>query len=161
MLQISFKNDSDQQLLAGLRARGASIITILSSKLTALMIQLQRYVVTEKLQGQVLAQRKGILAGSVRAIPAVINGDRIEAGVEAGGGPAFYGRIQEFGAPGPFEIIATRARALSFIVDGRKVVVAKVTHPGLRARPFMSTSLAENAEMIQTQLRAAMEAELK
>ena len=60
----------------------------------------------------------------------------------------------------PHEIVAVKARALRFIA-GNKVTYAKMVHnPGTTARPFMSTSLAENAEQIRAGFEQAVSGEL-
>lgn len=55
-----------------------------------------------------------------------------------------YGPYQEFGTgsrgefPGSSYTIRPRnAAALSFVVDGKRVVTMKVTHPGVRAKRYM------------------------
>src|SRR5262249_49443671 len=112
-----------------------------------------------KLSGQVLHRRTGLLAGSVRVIPTQLRGTVLSGAVEGAGGPAFYGSIHEFGC-GPFEVFAVNARALHFVSKGKDVFLTKVSHPGLPARPWMQPSLDENASMIETQLREALDQEL-
>jgi hypothetical protein len=161
MLRISFADNSDQRLVETLRTKGPRIIAVLMTKLNALMIQLQSYIVSNKLSGQVLARRTGILAGSIRAIPATVEGAKIVAAVEGGGGPAFYGRIHEEGPEqGAYPIVAVRARALSFVMGGKQVFVKSVMHPAVRMRPFMAPSLDENAATIEAELRAAVDQEI-
>jgi hypothetical protein len=49
-------------------------------------------------------------------------------------GPAFYGVVHERGGSGPYEITATKARALHFIFQGRERFFRSVTHPAAKAR---------------------------
>src|SRR5258708_4124488 len=160
MLKISFLGGSDQRLVEGLRAKGPAIIQVLMTKLNALIFILQSYIVSRKLSGQVLNRRTGVLAGSVRAIPAVLEGTKIVAAVEAAGGPAFYGAVHEYGGSGAYPIVATRARALAFLMDGKKVFARSVMHPPAKVRPFMAPALEENAADIEAQLRVALDEEL-
>jgi hypothetical protein len=156
MLRIRFDNASDRKLVAQLRKKAPQLVQVLTTKLTALMFQLQSYIISNKLSGQVLKRRTGILASSVQVIPVTLRGNTILGGVQAGGGVAFYADIQEYGSKGPYPIIATKARALSFISGGKRIFTKSVEHPGLEPRPFMSTSLAEFAPTIQSELAAAL-----
>lgn len=167
MLNISFVDNSDERLVEGLRTKGPTIVQVLMSKLNELMIQLQSYIVAQKLSGQKLVRRSGKLAGSIRYIPAVLEGTTIKGAVEGAGGPAWYGKLFEDedaggtgGVPHPWQITATKARALSFMVSGKRVYAVRVTHPPMAARPFMSPALEENAVDIETQLRVALDEEL-
>lgn len=109
---------SDQELLARMAAREPRIISALSRRMTMLMLRLQEYVVREKLSGQVLHRRSGKLAGSVRALPAAIEGSQLVGRVLAGGGPAHYGKVHEFGGRTAYEILPVRKRALAFFPQG-------------------------------------------
>lgn len=167
MLDIYFADNSDRRLVESLREKGPAIIRVLMSKLNELMIQLQSYIVAQKLSGQSLRRQSGRLAGSIRYIPAVLEGTVIVGAVEGAGGPAWYGKLYEDpeaggtgGVSHSWQITATKARALSFVVDGRRVFARSVIHPPLAARPFMTPSLDENAGNIEAQLRAALDAEL-
>jgi hypothetical protein len=166
MLKLSF-NGSDQRVEASLRARGPQIIQAVIRKMDGLMIQLQGKIVGEKLQGQVLQHRSGKLSGSIRAIPAVQDGTSIVGAVEGGGGPAFYGRVHEYG--GVFQIPEFQRR----VVGGKEAIKARLSRkagstPGtVRAhsanfpeRSFMRTSLAEFRQAIFEGLTAAVHEEL-
>jgi hypothetical protein len=160
MLKISFIGESDSRLLESLKAKGPRIIEVLMTKVNALMFALQAYVVGQKLSGQVLHHRTGVLSGSIRAIPAALEGTSIIGAVEGAGGPAFYGAIHEYGGTGAYPIVAVRARALAFLMDGKKVFAKSVMHPAAQIRAFMAPSLEENAADIEAQLRAALDEEL-
>lgn len=156
MLNISFEG-TDQRVIQALEQKGPRLVEVLMGKLTELMLQLKTYIVEQKLSGQVLSRRSGVLSGSIRAIPATLEGTKIVGAVEGGGGPAFYAAVHEYGGSAPYQIIATRARALAFVMGGKQVFANSVTHPPAIARPFMSTSLAENAATIEAELRAAVD----
>jgi hypothetical protein len=158
MLKISFTGDSDSRLIQVLRSRPAALLRVLSVRLNALMFQLQSKIVSEKLSGQVLKRRTGILSGSIRAMPAEVEGAKITAEVLGGGGPAFYAATFEEGCA-PYQIMAVRARALRFMVDGRAAYAKSVSHPAMYA-PFMRPSLEEFTPQIRTDLQAALDAEL-
>jgi hypothetical protein len=129
------------------------------------MLQLQAKVVGEKLQGQVLQHRTGKLSASIRAIPVTQEGGVIVGIVEGGGGPAFYGRIHEYG--GVFEIPEFQRR----VTGGGKEAINSRTQkkvPGtVRAhtatfpeRSFMRSSLAEHRDAIFAGLTQAVRKEL-
>jgi phage gpG-like protein len=151
MIQLSF-NGSDQRIAVALRAKGPQIIQLLVSKMNALMLQLQAKIVGQKLQGQVLAHRTGKLSGSIRMIPATVDGSLITGAVEGAGGPAFYGRIHEFGGTFPIN----RKKEISARLDNRPRK-GSATFP---ERSFMRTSLEEMRQEIFTGLTTAMNEEL-
>jgi phage gpG-like protein len=167
MLKLSF-NGSDERVAASLREKGPRIVQAVMRKMDGLMIELQGKIVGEKLQGQVLQHRTGKLAGSIRAIPAVQEGSSIVGTVEGAGGPAFYGRIHEYG--GVVEIPEYQRR----ITGGAKAAInAKLssrtgTTPGtVRAhsanfpeRSFMRSSLAEFRQRLFEGLTASVHEEL-
>src|ERR1700733_7136385 len=87
-----------------MRNKGARVVSVLTTKITILMQQLSSYVATQKLSGQVLNVKSGILRGSIHALPTTIEGTKITGAVEGAGGPAFYGHVHEFGGKSMFEI---------------------------------------------------------
>ena len=156
MLRISFQGEP--RVIEGLKTKGPQIVSVLTTKLSALMLQLSSYIVGKKLSGQVLHRVTGTLAGSVHATPTERTGEKIIGGVEAAGGPAFYGRSFELGelhSTGTY-VVPVKARALSFMLDGKRVFAMRVLRKPLEARPFMAPSLAENAGSIRSQLNIAM-----
>jgi hypothetical protein len=164
MLKISFK--SDATFIEVMRTKGPRIIMVLTTKVTSLMLRLASYVQSQKLSGQVLTPRTGVLRGSVNAIPATVEGTTITGAVEAAGGPAFYGHFFEkgtsdessmfWGGGRGYPIMAVKARALRFMIDGKVVFAKSVMHPPIIARPFMKPSLDENAANIESELRASV-----
>jgi hypothetical protein len=157
ILGFSF-NGTDQALVDSFRRKGVQLLEVLIKRSNSLMIRLQAKIVTEKfasgprpgfpLVGRVTSR----LAGSVRAVPASVEGSSIVAGVEAGGGAAFYGKFLEDGTA-PHEIVATNKKALAFMMGGKQVFAKFVQHPGTRAYHFMRDSLAEFTPEIQAQLQ--------
>lgn len=141
-----------------MRTKGPRIISVLTTKLTILMRQLQGYIQSQKLSGQVLHVRTGVLRASVNAIPTTFSGTSIIGGVDAAASdsPAFYGAVHEFGGKSAFDILPVKARALSFLMNGKQVAFAKVHREPLPARPFMRPSLEENAEKIRASLQEAV-----
>ena len=57
-------------------------------------------------------------------------------------------------------IIATKARALKFMMHGREVYAKSVFSPGLAMRPFLRPSLEENEASIREQLQSAIDEQL-
>jgi hypothetical protein len=165
MLKISLTGDG---LVEALKRKPAAILSVLSSKLNVLLFQLQTAIVANKLSGQMLRRRTGVLAGSVRVVPAAVEGSQITGAVQAGGGPSFYASFYELeeaggtgGVPHSWPIMAVRARALSFMLDGKRVFTKRVTHPPLAARPFMTSTLTEQAAKINIELQVALDMEIE
>lgn len=44
------------------------------------------------------------------------------------------------GSQGPYPIVPKRKKALRFKVGGKTIIVKKVIHPGVKARPFLRTA---------------------
>lgn len=143
-------------LLAALKNKGPRVVSVLRTKLDGLLFQLQAYVVGQKLSGQVLHRRTGILSSSVRVIPASFQGTKIVGAIEAGGSAAMYARVHEYGGTSAYEIIATKARALRFISHGKTIYAHGIMHPPARQRAFMRPALDENKEMIKSELQDAL-----
>jgi hypothetical protein len=150
-------NDLDKLYASLLRKRGY-VIEVVRGKMTALMYQLAAKIVTEKLSGRPLGRRTGILAGSVRVIPAqYVSAKKIVAAVEAAAPPAGYGVIQERGVPSPYAIMASSAKVLSWVKDGHRLYAQSVIHPPMMgAQRWFSSTEAANEEWIREELRAAL-----
>jgi hypothetical protein len=161
LLRISFSGGSDTKLTDALKKIGPKIVSVLTVKVSALMLQLSSYVVARKLSGNPLHRRTGILAGSVTTVPTTVSGGVIRGAVESSGGPAFYGAIHEHGGSRAYQIVATKARALRFVMNGKTVFAKSVIHPPAKVRAFMLPSLTENAANIEAQLRATIEKEIQ
>jgi hypothetical protein len=155
MLKIGFKGDWYGWLEA-FRQKGPQIVQVLTTKVNLLMVQLGAFVQTEKLSGQVLTPRTGVLRGSVHVAPARFEGKKIIGAVEAAGGPAFYGVYQEEGGKAPYTIAAVRKRSLSFVLEGKQRFFDHVVRSPLKQRAFMRPSLEENAEKIADELQASV-----
>lgn len=161
MLRISF-NGSDKQVAESIRAKGPQIIQAVLRKMNVLMLELQAKIVGEKLQGQVLKHRTGKLAGSIRVVPAVVQGSSVIGEVQGGGGPAFYGRVHEYG--GTFNIPA-HERKLGAVRGKMKARLAGGmvrSHTAVfPERSFMRTSLEEMRQQIFDGLTTAVSEELQ
>ena len=51
-----------------------------------------------------------------------------------------YGEYVEYGTS-PHLILPTKKKALAFKVEGKKIVVKKVSHPGTRPNPFIRSTI--------------------
>ncbi len=144
------------QLLQALKAKGGRVIEVLMTRSNALMFQLQSKIVSEKLSGQVLNRRTGVLSSSVVPIPASLDYPKIRFGIEAASGPAWYGKLFEEGGSRAYDILATKARALRFLREGRTVYARSVMHPPQAQRAFMKPSVEEFLPTIQSELNQAV-----
>jgi hypothetical protein len=143
---------------AALQGRADRIIQSLIRRTTAINESLQAKITGEKLSGQVLHQRTGKLIGSVRTIPVTNDGSTIAGGVQAGGGPAYYAKFQNYGTAGPYEIRPKDPKGvLAFMVDGKMAFAKVVRHPGLPARNFMESTLEESRAGIVAALQEAVD----
>lgn len=121
MISIGFGN-SERMLVARLNGRAPTIIRSVATRLTRLMLLLQRHIVRDKLSGQVLHRRSGKLAQSIVAYPTEASGTELQGRVEGASGPAWYGRVHEFGGTHEYEIHPVNGRALAFFAEGYSAV---------------------------------------
>lgn len=159
MIEIKFHPSAES--ISIFQNRGAQIVAALVAKMDETMIRLQAHVVTQKLSGQVLHRRTGILASSVRVVPTEVDGAVIRGAVEGAGGPAWYGRVHEYGGEKAFDILPSRAKILRFFADGQTVFARAVHREPLPARPFMEPSLNEMRDTIVAEIQDAFDRALK
>lgn len=130
---------------------------ILTSRLTAVVAILAQRLydrVEENLSGTVLHRRSGRLAASITQ---QVDGLSASVGFDPSAVP--YGAAQEFGADPRAHLIAVKnARALSFVVAGRRVFARHVMFPGahLPERSFLRSALAALAPDIGAAIAAAV-----
>lgn len=126
-----------------LEAKGPRVFQFLSARMNDQAVRLQAHVVGSKLSGQVLQHRSGKLAGSVRVLPS--SPTSLAAEVQAGGGPAWYGRIHEYGG------VFTYLRKNKNRAFGTNVTAH------FPERSFMRTSLNDRRSQIINALSAALQ----
>lgn len=122
MISADFQG-TDVRVKTALKEKFPLILDLVRNKMDQLDLQLQQKIQNEKLQGQVLEHRTGKLVGSIRFIKAKVDGEVVEGGVEGAGGPAFYGRYQNYGTEREYEIVPRNKKALAFIPSGGKMIV--------------------------------------
>lgn len=147
-----------------LESKTGAVRKALAAKMDFTSIRIQKIIVDDKLQGQLLNHKTGQLAGSVRPVETVVTSGEIDGGVVAGGTGAPYARPLEYGSRAHL-IKAVNAKALMFEAagggghepwggtfskgDSLMVFVKSVQHPGNRAYAFMRGTLDEEAQNIQ------------
>lgn len=129
----------------------------LASRLSAVVATLARRLydrVEDNLSGAVLRRRSGRLASSITQ---QVDGLAASVGFDPAVVP--YGAAQEFGADLRAHLIAVKnARALSFVVAGKRVFARHVMFPGahLPERSFLRSALADLAPEIGAEIAAAV-----
>lgn len=137
-----------------LESKTDAIRKALAAKMDFTTARIQKIIVDDKLQGQLLNHRKGKLSNSVRPTETAVTADEIDGGVVAGGTGAPYARALEYGARAHL-IKAVNAKALHFSVGGVEIFRKSVMHPGNRAYAFMRGTLDEEASNIQAGFQEA------
>jgi hypothetical protein len=96
---ISFKLSGDLGVLPQIETRRAALFAALVERINYWDQRLQQRI-QQKLSGEVLHQRSGKLKRSIEVIPAVADeaAGTISGRVVGAGGPAWYGKLHEFGA---------------------------------------------------------------
>jgi hypothetical protein len=128
--------------------------------IAAATIDLQGYIRSNKLAGQVLKQRTGNLSRAITAFPPTDTGREISGRV-AVDRTAPYGFFHEYGVPHPWVIEARNAKALRFEIGGAVVFAKRVTHPGLPERSFMRSALEDKRDAIIARIQAAVAASVR
>lgn len=161
MITVSFAG-SDKLVIEAVSAKAEDITEAVTYKLDELDVEMQSFIVSEELHGEVLRQQSGKLAGSIRIIPAVRQGGSIVGQVEGGGGPTgigngkSYAELFEYGSP--VDIVPVNAKALRFQIDGHWVFAKKV-HLEL-PRPFMAPALVHMTPRILAGVEEVISEEL-
>lgn len=150
MIQITI---SAADTLGRLRALPQDLASRLASVVATLAQRLYDRV-EDNLSGAVLQRRSGRLASSI-----VQQVDGLSASVGFDPAAVPYGAAQEFGADLRAHLIAAKnARALSFVVAGKRVFAKRVWFPGahLPERSFLRSALADLAPDIGAEIAAAV-----
>lgn len=150
---MEFHLIGDRQLVARLQAMPAKVKASLTVAVFRLALDLQLYVQRDKLSGQVLNRRTGLLRSSINVKGPTTTDDRIEASV---GTNVVYGRFHEFGVAHSWLVQAKRAKALRFKVGDRWIFRKRVMIRGLPERSFLRSALKENQDRIRVGLEEAI-----
>jgi phage gpG-like protein len=133
---------------AALAAMPERIRDALLAKSNTLAAALQERI-RQKLAGEALQTRSGALAAS---IVASIAEEPQGIAVRIASTDVKYAAIHEFGGTiPPHQIVPDKAKALAFIVGGKRVFATRVQIPAVTMpeRSYMRASLAEMAETIR------------
>jgi phage gpG-like protein len=144
------------KLLADLPTVPSQVIAFVATKMRQVTINLQRHVVQDKLNGQVLNQRSGKLARSIQQ-DSHTDGDEVVGEVFSSGDVKYAG-IHEFGGKTPpHDIVPSKASALAFMLGGKQIFAKIVHHPGsvIPERSYLRSSLADQADEIVEGLKEA------
>jgi hypothetical protein len=114
---------SDQRVVAALDRRRGALNAALRRSVDESLLMLQRRI-QQKLSGEVLNIRSGKLHGSVNVEQAA-GEDVITGAVNAAAGPAWYGRVHEYGGKNAYDIYPKIKRALAFFGSGGPTGAAK------------------------------------
>lgn len=141
---------------AGLARLPSRVRAALEAKMAAAASEVQRHVVDDKLQGQMLKPRTGRLAAAVERSVRV-GGDKIEGDVFVADGVPYAAILEHGGTTAPHDIIPDKAKALAFAAGGKHIFARVVHHPGSRfpARPYLASALDDEAETIASTLKSA------
>jgi phage gpG-like protein len=152
MFQLDLRDDYSASL-AGMPDR---VRQALSSKANVLAVALEAKI-QQKLSGGVLNARSGALAGSIIA---TVDESSADISVRIGtSGDVKYAAIQEFGGTiPPHEIVPDKAKALAFVVGGKRVFAARVNLPAviMPERSYLRSSLVEMAGEVREELGGAV-----
>lgn len=142
---------------ADVLGRLAALPPALASRLSTVVATLAQRLydrVEDNLSGAVLQRRSGRLAAAINQTV-----DDLTASVGFDPAAVPYGAAQEFGADLRAHLIAVKnARALSFVVAGKRVFAKHVMFPGahLPERSFLRSALAALAPDIGAEIATAV-----
>lgn len=154
---LEYRVTGAREVLAHLGEMPQQVREMAKGSLTAWATELAGYIKADKLSGQVLNRRSGLLSGSVH--PLIEDAERgIVGGAGAGAGVP-YARIHEFGGLIPaHEVVARNAKALAFTIDGVLRFAKRVQIPDVQMpeRSYMRSSFDEKSPQGLEELRAAV-----
>jgi len=145
--------DTASDALAAMPER---ISDALAVKAGALAAALQEKI-AQKLSGDVLQMKSGALAGSI-AVTVEDSSDGVSVRI-ATSPDIKYAAIHEFGGTiSPHQIVPDKARALAFLVGGKRAFAARVQIPAVTMpeRSYMRAALAEMANEIRDEFGTAV-----
>jgi phage gpG-like protein len=141
----------DREVIARLNRMPGALRGGIARAMTKLALETQR-LVQQKLSGQVLNVRTGVLRSSIN-YHVQDNASQVTATIGTG---VKYGRFHEYGVPHSWEIKPARANVLAFKVGGQSIFAARVIHPPLPERSFLRSALREMQPRIKAELSAAV-----
>lgn len=150
MLKVRFTVD-DVAVTARLTQVDTVVFAAIAERVAVYTAQLETYVETQKLQGQVLRHITGKLSASIEHDFPVSTDTKIQGRVFSNDTVA-YAAIHEFGGVIPAHFVfPDTAKALHFFIGGREVFAAYAEIPDVTMpeRSFLRSSLRENAERFE------------
>jgi hypothetical protein len=149
---IKFNLSGADKLQADLQNKTSMLQQALSTRVNALLFQLQTKIIAKI--GQGLKRRTGHLVNSVTVLEQATP-EKISGSVGIPHGPTYgYAAAHELGHSGPYQITATAKKALAWQLSVKQKAFAKfVTHPAIPALHFTSTTAEENREEVIRQLQ--------
>jgi hypothetical protein len=161
MVKIELINDLHTRIVLKLNALTKRLPASVAAMLQGYLYKLAGQIQSEKMSGQLVNVKTGLLRGSVHANPVTVTPEKIVGEIIGGEPPALYGKWIEAGAS-PHEIVAgTNKRALSFILDGRARQFARVSHTGVQARWFFREAAREAARGLSAGFQTSLDEEIK
>ena len=155
---ITIDIPKDQAILLRLPLMGDKIRANVYAAVSKLAVELQAYVVQDKLSGQVLNKVTGHLQQSIQQ-EVTEQRDEVQGKVYSAGDVKYAG-IHEFGGTIPaHDVYAKDAKCLAFVWQGKQAFFTHVHIPDVHMpeRSFLRSSLEENrANIIDTITRAAV-----
>lgn len=146
-----------KELIARFSSMPRRVHDELFKSVTKLSLQLENYIKTNKLSGQVLNKISGRLQSSIHSRVSD-TGTKI-TGSAFSAAPMPYAAIHEYGGTIPaHEIFAKNAQALRFMIGGKIVFAKSVQIPDVKMpeRSFMRSALADKRVAIIQELTAAV-----
>jgi hypothetical protein len=160
LLQIKFNGE---QFAEAMKTKASRIADVIASSLNAQMYLLSGYIVEKHLSGprpSILGRVTGKLAASIRVNEATLDGNKITASVDGAGGPAWYGRIHEYGGSYFVAMRAISAKTIALRSLAKMNFATRSYSMTFPERSFMRSSLAENADKITGAVKDAINGEI-
>lgn len=163
MINITGIVTGDKEVVAHLSDLPTNVRESLTAAMNRITIDLQGYVVRNKLSGQLLKRRTGTLAASMQH-RVVSNADGVTGVVGSRineGAPLKYAKPLEDGFDGEVSVREhLRQMTTAFgkaVKEPRKIMVrAHTAHRHVKAYKYLASSLAENRDSYIAQLRRAV-----
>jgi hypothetical protein len=141
-----------EQAVTGIEEKRSLLTDMLAERIDRVNAMMAERV-RGNLSGAVLNRQSGKLLDTVQQVPTQLSGDELYASVSAGGPEAPYGIYFEEGGTEFYTIAPVNARALAFMMGGRKIFAKIVNHPPTPKLPWFQPEVLTAMDEMPQQLR--------
>jgi hypothetical protein len=155
MVQIGL--EGAQQLGERLNALPDHLRSALTEKINSCAGALYSQVVDVNLNSGVLQARSGALRASIE-LEIVAQDSRVDARIFSNGDAPYAAILEYGGKTAAHEILPDKAKALAFVLNGKRVFARRIEHPGslFAEHAYLRSALNDMSDEIASSLRQTL-----